>query len=86
MRRRDEEQWMSHRMLTDNLKERVRRHEQYQWLETRGVDEGDLIRSLPKDLRRDINRHLSWDLLKRVSDFLTPLCVFTQTHMPIMIT
>ena len=69
MKRRDSEQWMSHRMLPDNLKERIRRHEQYKWQETRGVEERGLIRNLPKDLRRDINRHLCLDLIKKVGSF-----------------
>ena len=67
MKRRDAEQWMSHRLLPDPLKERIRRYEQYKWQETRGVDEDSLIRNLPKDLRRDIKRHLCLQLLKRVS-------------------
>lgn len=67
VKRRDAEQWMSHRMLPENLRARIRRHEQYQWQETRGVEEESLIRNLPKDLRRDIKRHLCWTLLTRVS-------------------
>ncbi|KAI7725507.1 hypothetical protein M8C21_007049, partial [Ambrosia artemisiifolia] len=66
VKRRDAEQWMSHRMLPESLKERIRRYEQYKWQETRGVDEDNLIRNLPKDLRRDIKRHLCLKLLKRV--------------------
>ncbi|XP_009783793.1 cyclic nucleotide-gated ion channel 1-like [Nicotiana sylvestris] len=69
LRRRDAEQWMSHRMLPDNLRERIRRYEQYKWQQTRGVDEDYLICNLPKDLRRDVKRHLCWSLLKRVPMF-----------------
>lgn len=69
VKRRDAEQWMSHRLLPDPLKERIRRYEQYKWQETRGVDEDNLIRNLPKDLRRDIKRHLCLQLLKRVPMF-----------------
>ncbi|MCD7471264.1 Cyclic nucleotide-gated ion channel 1 [Datura stramonium] len=69
LRRRDAEQWMSHRMLPDNLRERIRKYEQYKWQETRGVDEDYLISNLPKDLRRDVKRHLCWSLLKRVPMF-----------------
>ncbi|XP_057450796.1 cyclic nucleotide-gated ion channel 1-like [Lotus japonicus] len=69
VKRRDAEQWMSHRLLPDSLKERIRRHEQYKWQETRGVDEDHLIRDLPKDLRRDIKRHLCLALLMRVPIF-----------------
>ena len=71
MKRRDTDQWMSQRMLPDNLRERIRRYEQYKWQETRGVEERGLIHSLPKDLRRDINRHLCLDLIKKVSAFLS---------------
>ncbi|XVF80224.1 hypothetical protein PTKIN_Ptkin15bG0054000 [Pterospermum kingtungense] len=69
VKRQDEEQWMSHRMLPENLRERIRRYEQYKWQETRGVEEEMLISNLPKDLRRDIKRHLCLDLLKRVPMF-----------------
>ncbi|KAI7748592.1 hypothetical protein M8C21_012954 [Ambrosia artemisiifolia] len=69
VKRRDAEQWMSHRLLPEHLKERIRRYEQYKWQETRGVDEDNLIRNLPKDLRRDIKRHLCLKLLKRVPMF-----------------
>ncbi|KAG8390394.1 hypothetical protein BUALT_Bualt01G0078800 [Buddleja alternifolia] len=69
VKRRDAEQWMSHRLLPENLRERIRRYEQYKWQETRGVDEENLIHNLPKDLRRDIKRHLCLALLKRVPMF-----------------
>ncbi|KAJ6679818.1 CYCLIC NUCLEOTIDE-GATED ION CHANNEL 10-RELATED [Salix purpurea] len=69
VKRRDADQWMSQRMLPDNLRERIRRYEQYKWQETRGVEERGLIRNLPKDLRRDINRHLCLDLIKKVPIF-----------------
>ena len=66
MKRRDIEWWMSHRVLPDDLKERIRRYEQCKWQEYRGVEEEALIGNLPKDLRRDIKRHLCLDLLRRV--------------------
>ncbi|KAG6533222.1 hypothetical protein ZIOFF_007088 [Zingiber officinale] len=69
VKRQDAEQWMSHRLLPENLRERIRRHEQYRWQETRGVDEEHLLQNLPKDLRRDIKRHLCLALLKRVPMF-----------------
>ncbi|XP_041009948.1 cyclic nucleotide-gated ion channel 1-like [Juglans microcarpa x Juglans regia] len=69
VKRRDAEQWMSHRLLPEDLRERIRRYEQYKWQETRGVDEDNLIRNLPKDLRRDIKRHLCLALLMRVPMF-----------------
>ncbi|XP_068342872.1 probable cyclic nucleotide-gated ion channel 5 isoform X2 [Pyrus communis] len=69
VKRRDSEQWMHHRLLPQDLRERVRRYDQYKWLETRGVDEQSLVQSLPKDLRRDIKRHLCLALVRRVPLF-----------------
>ncbi|XP_057805805.1 cyclic nucleotide-gated ion channel 1-like [Salvia miltiorrhiza] len=69
VKRRDAEHWMSHRMLPEELRARVRRYEQYKWQENRGVEEDSLIRNLPNDLRRDIKRHLCWTLLTRVPMF-----------------
>ncbi|KAL8142488.1 hypothetical protein V2J09_015520 [Rumex salicifolius] len=69
LKKRDAEQWMTHRLLPETLKERIRRYEQYKWQETRGVDEDNLLQNLPKDLRRDIKRHLCLDLLMRVPLF-----------------
>ncbi|XP_048322734.2 putative cyclic nucleotide-gated ion channel 8 [Ziziphus jujuba] len=69
IKRRDSEQWMHHRLLPQDLRERVRRYNQYKWLETRGVDEESIVHSLPKDLRRDIKRHLCLNLVRRVPLF-----------------
>ncbi|XVF24654.1 hypothetical protein REPUB_Repub13aG0145700 [Reevesia pubescens] len=69
IKRRDSEQWMHHRALPQDLRERVRRYDQYKWLETRGVDEENIVQSLPKDLRRDIKRHLCLNLVRRVPLF-----------------
>ncbi|XP_038890160.1 probable cyclic nucleotide-gated ion channel 5 [Benincasa hispida] len=69
VKRRDSEQWMHHRLLPQDLRERVRRYDQYKWLETRGVDEQSLVQTLPKDLRRDIKRHLCLALVRRVPLF-----------------
>lgn len=63
----DAEHWMSQCWLPPDLKERIRRHEQYKWQETRTVDEEHLLRNLPTDLRKDINRHRCLALLMRVS-------------------
>ena len=66
LRSRDTEEWMKHRQLPQHLRERVRRFVQYKWLATRGVNEEAILTSLPVDLRRDIQRHLCLDLVKRV--------------------
>lgn len=67
VRRRDTEEWMRHRQLPQELQERVRRFVQYKWLTTRGVDEEAILRALPLDLRRQIQRHLCLALVRRVS-------------------
>lgn len=70
IKRRDTEEWMKHRQLPQVLRERVRRFVQYKWLATRGVDEESILQGLPTDLRRDIQRHLCLDLVRRVSSVL----------------
>lgn len=69
LKRRDTEEWMRHRQLPEDLKHRVRRFVQYKWVATRGVDEESILRGLPADLRRDIQRHLCLDLVRRVPFF-----------------
>ncbi|CAM8971969.1 unnamed protein product [Rhodiola kirilowii] len=69
VQRQGAKRWMSHRKLPETLRERIRKHEQYKWQETRGVEENDLIRGLPEDLRRDVKRHLCLNLLRRVPMF-----------------
>ncbi|KAK7281579.1 hypothetical protein RIF29_09696 [Crotalaria pallida] len=69
LRRRDTEEWMSHRQLPEDLRRCVRRFIQYKWLATRGVDEDTILRALPADLRRDIQCHLCLDLVRRVPFF-----------------
>ncbi|KAL6508777.1 Protein CNGC15c [Orobanche hederae] len=66
IRRTDTEQWMHHRQLPQELRQSVRKYDQYKWLATRGVDEEALLKGLPLDLRRDIKRHLCYDLVRRV--------------------
>ncbi|KAK4415838.1 putative cyclic nucleotide-gated ion channel 10 [Sesamum alatum] len=69
MKRQDIEQWMSHRMLPEDLRARIRLYEEYKWQKERGVEEESLISNFPKDLRRDIKRHLCLSLLTRVPQF-----------------
>ncbi|KAL0453628.1 UNVERIFIED_CONTAM: Cyclic nucleotide-gated ion channel 17 [Sesamum latifolium] len=69
LKRRDTEEWMRHRQLPEDLRKRVRRFVQYKWLATRGVDEEAILRGLPADLSRDIQRHLCLDLVRRVPFF-----------------
>ncbi|MBA0784498.1 hypothetical protein Gotri_006809 [Gossypium trilobum] len=69
IRRRDTEEWMRHRQLPPDLQDRVRRFVNYQWTATRGVDEEAILKSLPLDLRRQIQRHLCLALVRRVPFF-----------------
>ncbi|XP_076937603.1 cyclic nucleotide-gated ion channel 17-like [Bidens hawaiensis] len=69
LRRRDTEEWMQHRQLPEDLRKRVRRFVQYKWVATRGVNEEAILHGLPPDLRRDIQRHLCLDLVRRVPFF-----------------
>ncbi|KAK8592962.1 hypothetical protein V6N13_043420 [Hibiscus sabdariffa] len=69
LKRKDTEEWMRHRQLPEDLQQRVRRFVQYKWLATRGVDEEFILKSLPLDLRREIQRHLCLSLVCRVPFF-----------------
>lgn len=60
---------MNHRQLPIQMKKRVRKHYHHQWNMTYGVDEECIIENLPKDLRRDIKRHLLFELVQQVPLF-----------------
>ena len=75
--KRDTDQWMSHRLLPQPLRERIRRHEQYTWQVTRGVNEEFHLQNLPRDVRRDVKRHLCLDLVKQVSPNEVTIISFT---------
>lgn len=68
LRRRDVEQWMSHRRLPEELRRQVRLSERYSWAATRGVNEEILLENLPEDLQREIRRHL-FKFVKKVRIF-----------------
>ncbi|KAK4428166.1 putative cyclic nucleotide-gated ion channel 20, chloroplastic [Sesamum alatum] len=68
LRRRDVEQWMSHRRLPEELRRLVREAERFNWAATRGVNEEMLMENLPEDLQRDIRRHL-FKFVKKVRIF-----------------
>ncbi|XP_057526255.1 cyclic nucleotide-gated ion channel 18 [Amaranthus tricolor] len=69
IKRRDTEEWMRHRQLPVCLQKRVGRFVQYNWLATRGVNEASILCSLPLDLRREVQRHLCLNLVRRVPFF-----------------
>ncbi|CAA7395661.1 unnamed protein product [Spirodela intermedia] len=68
LRRRDVEQWMSHRRLPGDLRSKVKQSERFCWASTRGVNEEELLKSLPENLQCDIRRHL-FGFLEKVSIF-----------------
>ncbi|KAL3587169.1 hypothetical protein D5086_014036, partial [Populus alba] len=80
LKRGNTEEWMRHRQLPQSLRERVRRFVQYKWLATRGVDEESILRALPTNLRRDIQRHLCLDLVRPVRDSLVLLSGILKSH------
>ncbi|CAL5352786.1 unnamed protein product [Camellia sinensis] len=89
IKRTDTEQWMHHRQLPPELRQAVRKYNQYKWVATRGVDEEALLKDLPLDLRRDIKRHLCLDLVRRVPLFdqmdekmLDAICERLQPGLP----
>lgn len=76
LRRRDVEQWMSHRRLPEDLRRQVRQAERFTWAATRGVNEEELLENLPEDLQREIRRHF-FKFLKKVR-------IFTLMDEPIL--
>ncbi|KFK39100.1 hypothetical protein AALP_AA3G201000 [Arabis alpina] len=68
LRRRDVEQWMSHSLLPEDIRKRVREAERFNWAATRGVNEEVLFENMPEDLQREIKRHL-FKFLKKVRIF-----------------
>lgn len=64
---REIEQWMPYQKLSKDLQQEVRKHQQYIWRETKGVDVENFLNNLPKNLKRSINRELFLRFLLRVS-------------------
>ncbi|KAJ1698707.1 hypothetical protein LUZ63_007219 [Rhynchospora breviuscula] len=99
LRQRDVEQWMSHRRLPEDLRERVRLAERFLWAANRGVNEEELMSKLPEDIQRDIRRHFFKFLNKVISKlpediqrdinhgflkFLEKVRIFTLLDEPIL--
>ncbi|KAH7656151.1 Voltage-gated potassium channels domain-containing protein [Dioscorea alata] len=68
LRRRDVEQWMSHRRMPEQLKRQVRQAERFSWAATRGINEEELIECLPEDIQIDVRRHY-FQFIKKVRIF-----------------
>ncbi|KAF8089480.1 hypothetical protein N665_0505s0030 [Sinapis alba] len=65
LRQRDVELWMSHRLLPEDIRKRVREAERFNWAATRGVNEELIFENMPDDLQREIKRYL-FKFLKKV--------------------
>ncbi|KAC9313685.1 hypothetical protein E3N88_46002 [Mikania micrantha] len=65
----DTEEYMNHRQLPQEMKERVRKHNLYKWIKHRNVEEEDIMAALPIDVRRDIKHHICIELVRRVPLF-----------------
>ncbi|KAL0855434.1 hypothetical protein Bca101_060587 [Brassica carinata] len=68
LRRREVEQWMSHRRFPEGIKQRVKEVERFNWSATKGVNEESLFENMPDDLQIDIRRHL-FTFIKKVRMF-----------------
>ncbi|XP_021650029.2 protein CNGC15c-like [Hevea brasiliensis] len=69
VKRNDTEQWMHHRQLPPELRNSIRKYDQYKWLATKGVDEEAILQGLPMDLRKEIKHHLCFGLVRKVPLF-----------------
>ncbi|CAN1751227.1 Cyclic nucleotide-gated ion channel 1 [Linum perenne] len=69
MKWEDVEKWMSSHFIPRELQRRLRRHQEYRWRTDQGVDFNHVLDNVPKDLRRDVKRHLWLPLLMRVPLF-----------------
>ncbi|KAI3705332.1 hypothetical protein L1987_75568 [Smallanthus sonchifolius] len=65
----DTEEYMNHRQLPHEMKERVRKHNLYKWMKYRNVEEEAIMDALPLDVRRDIKHHICIELVRRVPLF-----------------
>ncbi|KAF8097362.1 hypothetical protein N665_0290s0021 [Sinapis alba] len=69
LRRRDMDQWMSHRQFPESIKMRVQESDLFHWTSTGGVNEELFFENMPDDLQRDIRRHLFAVLKNKVRMF-----------------
>lgn len=76
---REIEQWMPYQKLSKDLQQQVKKHQGYVWRETRGVDVENFLNTLPKNLKRNINRELFSHVLLKVSSFYLNINVFVLT-------
>ncbi|KAI3809362.1 hypothetical protein L1987_25334 [Smallanthus sonchifolius] len=59
----DTEEYINHRQLPHEMKERIRKHNLYKWIKYRNVEEETIMDALPLDVRRDIKHHICIELV-----------------------
>ncbi|PWA51998.1 ion channel, cNMP-binding protein [Artemisia annua] len=74
VRSRDMEWWMKRRQLPSDLIRRVRHFENQRWSAMGGQDDMEMVKNLPKGIRRDIKRYLCFDLIKKDDVILDNIC------------
>lgn len=68
---REIEEWEPFQKLSKNLQHKVKEYKSYIRQKTDYIDVENLLNNLPKELRRKIKHELCWNLLKKVSSFLS---------------
>eukprot|EP00002_Diphylleia_rotans_P008053 TRINITY_DN1774_c0_g1_i9.p1 TRINITY_DN1774_c0_g1~~TRINITY_DN1774_c0_g1_i9.p1 ORF type:complete len:515 (-),score=83.07 TRINITY_DN1774_c0_g1_i9:276-1820(-) len=63
------DEYMNYRKLPSHTKEKVRMHYQRLWLLNRGLDENNVLSSLPRDLRAEVATYLRKKFLEKLDFF-----------------
>ncbi|XP_057760923.1 putative cyclic nucleotide-gated ion channel 19 [Arachis stenosperma] len=63
------ERWSRHRHLPEDLSRRILDAEIQNWAATKGMKEEELLKSMPKDIQRDLTRHQFLPIIKKVQLF-----------------
>lgn len=71
MKPREIEEWQPFQKLSKNLQQKVKKYKSYIRRKTDYIDVQNLLNNLPNELRRELKRKLCWNLLKKVSFFLS---------------
>ncbi|XLU58151.1 hypothetical protein S245_052799, partial [Arachis hypogaea] len=69
LRRNEIERWSRHRHLPEDLSRRILDAEIQNWTATKGMKEEELLKSMPKDIQRDLTRHQFLPIIKKVQLF-----------------
>ncbi|KAI5083177.1 hypothetical protein GOP47_0002920 [Adiantum capillus-veneris] len=69
LRRHDVESWMARRHLPLKFRRKVRQVERFKWAANKGVNEEELLKSLPEDIEKEIRKALCLELIKKVRLF-----------------